>query len=80
MCHYSSQSSEIELLIPNVTAGQDGLYTCGAKNRAGEAESSTNVTLLCKTNHNYIIIIIIIITVDACRNSTLIVHGLRNIL
>lgn len=49
---FFSQSSEIELLIRNVTEQHDDVYACIAQNIAGSAESTTNVTVICITNHN----------------------------
>lgn len=43
-----SQSSEIELVISNITFQHAGIYTCGAKNIAGYSESTTNVTIISK--------------------------------
>ncbi|XP_025417794.1 hemicentin-1-like isoform X3 [Sipha flava] len=41
-----SQSSEIELVIRNVTEQFNDIYTCRARNIAGNAESTTNVTVI----------------------------------
>lgn len=49
---YFSQSSEIELLVRNVTLQQKGTYTCGAKNIAGNSESTTEVSIMGKINNN----------------------------
>jgi len=51
MC--SSQSSEIELLIRNVTVQHTGVYTCNAQNTVGISESTTNVIVICKTNNYF---------------------------
>ncbi|XP_060859495.1 hemicentin-1-like isoform X1 [Metopolophium dirhodum] len=43
-----SQSSEIELVVRNVTFQHEGIFTCGAQNIAGYSESTTNVTIISK--------------------------------
>jgi len=51
---YFSQSSDIELVIRNVTVQHSGVYTCTAQNIAGISESTTNVSVICKMNRYFI--------------------------
>lgn len=55
-----SRSSEIELVIHNVTEHHDGIYKCIAENIAGNSESSTNVTVMCNYE-SYILIYFLVL-------------------
>lgn len=63
---YFSQSSEIELVMRNVTEQYDDIYTCRAQNIAGNAESTTNVTVICKSNIRIIINDLILVFIFIC--------------